>query len=136
MTEKPENIFLPRNELEIQLLAAKNGQISPRSFMSFLFGHDVYLLSSRPQNETELDTSTLLYLSDDQDPTRLAVFSDQSRATNWKEVFPSYTEIVKMKFSRVVGITESGYGLMLNPGQSAGMSIPPEGILDLKRELD
>jgi hypothetical protein len=136
MTEKPENIFLPRNELEIQLLAAKHGQTSPRSFMAFLFGHDVYLLSSKPQEDAHLDTSKLLYLSDDQDPTRLAVFSAESRATNWKAVFPAYTEIVKMKFSRVVEITDHGCGLMLNPGQSAGMSIPPEGILDLKRELD
>jgi hypothetical protein len=136
MPEKPDNIFLPRNELEIQLLAAKQGQTSPRSFMAFLFSQDVYLLSSEAQKDQGLDASKLLYLSDDLDPTRLAVFSDQGRATHWKEVFPSYTEIVKLKFSRVVEITDTGCGLMLNPGQSAGLSIPPEGILDLKRELD
>lgn len=136
MTDRPEDIFLPRNELEIQLLAAKKGQVSPRSFIAFLFSHDVYLLSSKEQPEGSLDTGTLLYLSDDLDPTRLAIFSDKDRARNWKSVFPAYTHILKLRFSKVIEITESGCGIMLNPGQSAGMSIPPEGILDLKRELD
>jgi len=136
MTKKAKDIFLPRNELEIQLLAAKKGQVSPRSFMAFLFGHDVYLLSSIPQEGPQLDTSKLLYLSDDMDPTRLAVFSDRGRARHWKEFFPAYDEVLKLKFSRVLEITATGCGIMLNPGQSAGMSIPPEGILDLKRELD
>lgn len=136
MTKQTKDIFLPRNELEIQLLAAKKGQVSPRSFMAFLFGHDVYLLSSIPQQGSQLDTTKLLYLSDDMDPTRLAVFSDGGRARHWKEFFPAYDEVLKLKFSRVVEITASGCGIMLNPGQSAGMSIPPEGILDLKRELD
>jgi hypothetical protein len=136
MTKKTKDIFLPRNELEIQLLAAKKGQVSPRSFMAFLFGHDVYLLSSIPQEEPQLDTGKLLYLSDDMDPIRLAVFSDRNRARHWNEFFPAYDVVLKLKFSQVVEITETDCGIMLNPGQSAGMSIPPEGILDLKRELD
>jgi hypothetical protein len=131
-----DKIFLPRNELEIQLLAAKEGRASPRSFVTYLFENDIYVLSTSDALSSPVDTRALLSLSDDDHPTRLAIFSSRARAETFQSVFPSYQHVLKASFSDVLRVIESGTGIMLNPGQSAGMTIPPEGVIELKREFD
>ena len=135
-TIETDKIFLPRNELEIQLLAAKEGNVSPRSFMTYLFESDIYVLSTSTLLEKPIKTNSLLCISDDKHPTRLAVFSSADRAETWTSVFPDYRYILQVGFSAILKGTDSGIGIMLNPGQSAGMTIPPEGIIELRQEFD
>ena len=136
MTQTEDGLFMPLNELEVQLLSAKRGQSSPRGFVAYMFASDVWMLSSSDQTSEDVDPSRLLYLSDDQQPTRLAIFSAPERSEPWQESFPSYTSLVSMKFKDVLKLTDRGCGIMLNPGQAAGMSIPPEGIMELRQEID
>jgi hypothetical protein len=135
MTETKDGMFMPVNELEVQLLAAKRGQTSPRGFITYMFASEVWTLSSIEQSGKDIDTTKLLYLSDDQQPTRLAIFSAPERSQPWQESFPSYTSLVKIKFKDILRMTDKGCGIMLNPGQAAGMSIPPDGILELRQEI-
>ncbi len=133
--EAGERIFQPINELEIQLLSVKAGQISPRAFITFLFTQQVYLLSSEPVDMISPTLDHALYISDDQQPTRLAIFSSRKRAEPWIEAFPTYANGAWMQFTEVLRQCQPGSGIMLNPGQPAGLAIPPEGVTDLRREL-
>ena len=136
MTQTEDGLFMPLNELEVQLLAAKRGQTAPRGFITYMFASEVWMLSSTEQDSGQIDASKLLYLSDDQQPTRLAIFSAPERSLPWQESFPSYTSLVKLNFKDVLRLTDKDCGIMLNPGQAAGMSIPPDGILELRQEIN
>jgi hypothetical protein len=104
--------------------------------MTYLFENEIYVLSTEDALSDPIDTRLLLSLSDDKHPTRLAIFSSAERAETWKSVFPDYMHTLKASFGDVLVVTERGVGIMLNPGQSAGMTIPPEGIIEIKREFD
>ena len=122
MTERLE----PVNSLETMLKSAQEGHSSFDSFIDMLMTSDLFAAST--SELLDKDTSFVPMLFDREGVPMLAVFTDKSRASLYKEKLKS---LAKKTGEHLLLTMPKGYGVVINPGFDVGLEILPEGVENL-----
>jgi hypothetical protein len=125
--------FHPENELEQVILDAKGGSLDVPEFMSVALRSTLYILI-RSEVQVEQKYNELAPLLVGQGDHRLvAVFSSPSRASFHGQVATFVLEIDGSDFFQRLPPT---YGVSLNPGYSAELSVSSKAISDFCRATE
>jgi len=124
------NEFLPLNELEFDLLAAKRNEISVSEFIRKLVSSDLALPTAE---EVQEDGSGFMPILFDKHGTKmLAVFTDKVRASQLEHV-AKYCLV--MNGLSVLRRIPPGYGLVVNPGLEVGFELSADGVVEIVKDL-
>lgn len=122
--------FVPVNAFETTLLRAKQGQAAMSELLAALVAAELAVPTA---GEVEKDGSGFQpLLFHKQDAPMLACFSDKSRIENFGHAAPY---CLVMRGSEILGRIPPGYGLVVNPGQSIGFDVTPEGLAGIVRDF-
>jgi hypothetical protein len=127
--------FEARNELEENLLAAQEGQMSSESFMEYLLEAQVFMPvkdSIGIEGFTRSDKAVPLTLKTEDDIEVLILFTSPDRSKAFVQDFPGYDGGLLSEFKWVLERTGSGIGISINPDAPVGMDLEPEMIEQLK----
>jgi len=127
--------FEARNELEINLLAAQEGQMSSESFMEYLLESQVFMPvkdSIGIEGFTSSDKAVPLTLKTEDNIEVLILFTSPDRSKEFMRDFPGYDGGLLAEFKWVLERAGSGIGVSINPSEPVGMDLEPEMIEQLK----
>jgi len=126
--------FIPQNDLEKQLLAAQQGQLSEEDFMHALLTSQVFMPIHDKHGIGGLQTSQSavpLTLPTDAGFEVIAIFTSPDRAKPFVQDYPGYAGGLLAEFTWVLEKMGSGLGITLNPGLEAGLDMEPETVQQL-----
>ncbi len=122
--------FIPVNAFEEALASANAGTLSPQVFLGIFLSSDVVLPSA---TELQPDGSGMQPLFFEKDGVgMLSLFSDLSRVESFASKAP-YALV--LKGLEMLKRLPKEYGIVLNPGQTVGLELHPDGIRQLLSEL-
>ena len=127
--------FEARNELEKNLLAAQEDQMSSESFMEYLLESQVFMPvkdSIGIEGFTSSDKAVPLTLKTEDNIEVLILFTSPDRSKEFMQNFPGYDGGLLAEFKWVLERTGSGIGISINPNAPVGMDLEPEMIEQLK----
>jgi hypothetical protein len=122
--------FKPLNDLEVALDAARGGRLPVQKLLHTLANSDVVVPSGAEVHADWSGFEPLLFPKED--VQMLACFTDPSRLGEFTKMAP-YCLVMKGRelFKRM----PRGYGLVVNPGNTVGFEMSPEGIAQILKEL-
>ena len=115
--------FSPINELEIALVEVRSGRLSMPEFMNVFIGSDLSVPSGSEVMANGDGFQPVLF--DKNSVKMVACFTAMERLGRIADLAPYCLTIKGMEFLRRV---PPGHGLVVNPGQSVGFDISPEGL--------
>lgn len=119
----------PLNELEELLGRVERGDASFEEFVQGLAAGRIFVLLSRPWDGTSPpppDTEMLMVSDgDNHEQVMLAMFTDASRAREFKEQAPGFGIVGMPAMLAFLGVRE-GQGMMLNPNSELTVRFSPE----------
>jgi len=127
--------FEARNELEQNLMAAQEGQMTGDAFMKYLMGTQVFMPvkdSIAIEGFTGSDKAVPLTLKSEDGVEVLILFTSPERAKAFLQDYPGYDGGLLAEFSWVVERTGSGVGISINPDWPVGMDLEPEMLQQLR----
>ena len=127
--------FEARNELEENLLAAQDGQMSTDEFMKYLMDTQVFMPvkdSIGIEGFTSSDKAVPLTLKTEDEIDVLVLFTSPDRSKEFVQDFPGYDGGLLAEFKWVLERTGSGIGISINPNWPVGMDLEPAMIEQLK----
>jgi len=130
-----QDTFETRNELEENLLAAQEGQMSSESFMEYLMETQVFMPvkdSIGIEGFTSSDKAVPLTLKTEDNIEVLILFTSPDRSKEFLKDFQGYDGGLLAEFKWVLERTGSGIGISINPGIAVGMDLEPDMITQLK----
>ena len=130
-----QDTFETRNELEENLLAAQEGQMSSESFMEYLMETQVFMPvkdSIGIEGFTSNDKAVPLTLKTEDNIEVLILFTSPDRSKEFLKDFQGYDGGLLAEFKWVLERTGSGIGISINPGIAVGMDLEPDMIAQLK----
>ena len=130
-----QDTFDARNELEEQLLAAQEGQLSSEDFMKYLMDTQVFMPIKDAigiEGFTSSSKAIPLTLKSEDNVEVLILFTSPDRAKEFVKEFPGYDGGLLTEFSWVLERTGSGVGISINPNWPVGFDLEPEMIQQLK----
>ena len=133
-----QETFDARNELEENLLAAQEGQMSSDEFMKYLMDTQVYMPvkdSIGIEGFTSSDKAIPLTLKTEDGIEVLILFTSPDRSREFVQEFPGYDGGLLAEFKWVLERTGSGIGISINPNWPVGMDLEPEMIEQLRGHL-
>lgn len=128
-------VFETRNELEEKLLAAQEGQLESKEFMTFLNDSQIFMPvkdSIGIEGFTASDKAIPLTLKTEDDVEVLTLFTSPERSKDFMKDFPGYDGGLLVEFKWILERTGTGIGISINPGWSVGLDLEPETIQQLK----
>ncbi len=124
--------FIPLNELERTLSLAMSGRLSQAALMeAFLASDVVVLLDQPPMNDGQLGLAQPLAYRMTDGNIGVAIFTSIDRVVN-DDI--EYVHALQTKFLWILSIITDGVGIVVNPGQSHGFELPPNGVAMLKTD--
>lgn len=127
--------FEPRNDLERQLLAAQEGQVSDDAFMKELMTSQVFMPVQDEVTEIinfqRSDKAVPLMLEFEEGGQVLILFTSPERAKPFVKDFPGYGGGLLAEFIWVLERMGSGVGISLNPGWPVGIDMEPQMVAQL-----
>ena len=127
--------FEARNELEVKMLAAQEGQLSSEEFVKYLMDTQVFMPvkdSVGIQGFTSSTKAIPLTLKSEDDVEVLILFTSPDRARDFLREFPGYEGGLLAEFSWVLERTGSGIGISINPDWPVGFDLEPGMVQQLK----
>jgi len=127
--------FEARNELEENLLAAQDGQMSTDEFMEYLMDTQVFMPvkdSIGIEGFTSSDKAVPLTLKTEDEIDVLILFTSPDRSKEFVQDFTGYDGGLLAEFKWVLERTGSGIGISINPNWPVGMDLEPAMIEQLK----
>ena len=127
--------FEARNELEENLLAAQDGQMSTDEFMKYLMDTQVFMPvkdSIGIEGFTSSDKAVPLTLKTEDEIDVLILFTSPDRSKEFVQDFQGYDGGLLAEFKWVLERTGSGIGISINPNWPVGMDLEPAMIEQLK----
>jgi len=125
--------FTPQNDLERQLLAAQEGQISAEDFIATLLGAEVFMpIYERHQIgglQTERAAQPLKIDTDNGEV--LVLFSSPERAKAFVRDFPGYGGGLVVEFTWILEKLGIGYAISLNPGETVGIDFEAQDLAQM-----
>jgi hypothetical protein len=123
--------FKPENELEIQIVAAKQGRFGLAELIRLLTGSPLYVSSKQEVNDDGTGFVPLL-LGECAKPL-VAVFSALSRPDLHHHVAQ---HVLQMDGKEFFLRLPAGYGAILNPGYEVQLILEPHAVADLQKKLN
>jgi hypothetical protein len=128
--------FEPLNDLEQELVRCQQGHIDLPLFLQVLLASQIYVLLDREITETNPHlTAPPLMLTSPAGYPVFALFTSADRATSLAQRFPTFSYGLLVDARWLLSVLASTAGLVLNPGWSAGLEMPPERFARLKRDF-
>jgi len=127
--------FDSRNELEQNLLAAQEGQISNEEFMRYLIGTQIFIPvkdSIGIEGFTDSDKALPLTVRTEDNTEVLILFTSPERAKDFVQDYPGYNGGLLAEFHWILERTGSGVGISINPDWPVGIDLEPEMVQQLK----
>jgi len=127
--------FEARNELEEQLLAAREGQIPSDEFMKYLMDTQVFMPvkdSIGIEGFSSSDKAVPLTLKTEDKIDVLILFTSPDRSREFVQDFTGYDGGLLAEFKWVLERTGSGIGISINPNWPVGLDLEPGMIEQLK----
>lgn len=125
--------FTPQNDLERQLLAAQEGQISAEDFIATLLGAEVFMpIYERHQIgglQTERAAQPLKIDTDNGEV--LVLFTSPERAKAFVRDFPGYGGGLVVEFTWILEKLGIGYAISLNPGETVGIDFEAQDLAQM-----
>lgn len=137
MSDQP---FEAKNELEIKLLAAMNGELSGEDFMRELLAEQVFI-PIRDDKDSGIagfqhtTKATPLVVRDEDGQDILVLFTSPERAQPFLADMPGYGGGLLAEFEWIVERMEPGFAIVVNPGDEFGMDIAPENVTEMLEML-
>ena len=128
--------FDPANELERALADAQGGRLSVAHLMATLLLSQVFVLLDQdpgPSNAWN-DSASPLVLTGSGGSPMLAIFTSPVRSSDWSMRFPQFAFGLRTDFKWLLKGVAPGVGIVINPGSSIGMEMPPSGVSQLRTE--
>ncbi|HEY5682236.1 MAG TPA: SseB family protein [Sulfuricaulis sp.] len=130
----------PRNELEAQILEAREGHITSDNLLKTLMGSQVFMPVQDEKapvlNIQRSSRAQPLVLSSEEEGTPILVlFSSPERAKPFIKDYPGFTGGILESFKWVLQNMGSGYGIALNPNTEVGFDMEPETVQELIEQL-
>ncbi|MBT7409762.1 MAG: SseB family protein [Methylococcales bacterium] len=125
--------FIPRNELEQQLMDVHQGKISTEVFMQFLQSSQVFMPA---RNDDEEERTYPLKLNDEEGIDVLILFTSPERARPFVNDFPGYENGLLAEFTWVIEKMGTGYGISINPDSEIGIDLEPDILKQLAATND
>jgi hypothetical protein len=122
--------FVPQNELESKLLAARQGLIPIGDFVRQLWASELMLPTASEVQADGAGFEPVLF--DKQGARMLAAFTSRQRVARVGQI-AKFCLITKG--AHVLRRMPEGYGLVINPGLKAGLEISPQGISEILAEF-
>jgi len=128
--------FEPQNELEHSLVQAQAGRLPvPELMRAFLTSQVFVLLDKDPGPSGKWDNSSSpMVLSNSTGSPLLAIFTSPERSSTWPTQLPQFAFGLLTNFSWLLKGIAPNVGIVVNPGSSVGMEIPPAGVQQLLAE--
>jgi hypothetical protein len=127
--------FEPRNDLERQLLAVQEGEVSDDAFMQKLMASQVFMPvqdeATAIANFQRSDKAVPLLLESEEGGQVLILFTSPERAKPFLTDFPGYGGGLLTEFTWVLERMGSGVGISLNPGWPVGIDMEPQMVAQL-----
>lgn len=121
--------FVAANELEIALQKAASQLLSMADFIGILLRSELAIPSA---GEIMPDGSGFQPLLFDKEKIKMvACFTARERAKSYGDMTPY---CLMMKGAEFIKRIPANYGIVINPGQKAGLDISPAGISRIKSE--
>lgn len=115
--------FVPLNPLESAMVEAQTGTTDIRKVITALIESELAVPSGAEVMQDGSGFQPLLFPKED--VQMVACFTDRSRIGEFASVAPYCLQLNGGDFLRRM---PAGYGLVVNPGQSVGFDISPDGI--------
>lgn len=122
--------FQPANELETALVRAQSGGTPMEDFLKLFVTADIAVPSGGEITRDGQGFQPLLF--DKEGTPMVACFTALGRAGRFAHQTPYCLQIKAGEFLRRI---PSGHGLVVNPGESVGFDIAPDGIQRIVAEL-
>lgn len=117
--------FTPHNELEIKLVAARQGELDSEQFMQELLGSQVFMPvqdeSSGIQGFQRSAKANPLTVHTDDGQNVLVLFTSPERAKPFLVDFPAFQGGLLTELSWILERIGSGIAISLNPGMEVGI---------------
>ena len=124
-----------KNELEKQLHAAQVGDSPSDVFMKQLIASQVFMPVIDDPTVGGIQRSTHaqpLVVQDDSGISALVLFTSPDRAKSFLEAnYPDFKGGLLTEFTWVLEKMDTGFGIMINPGDELGIDIEPELVQQL-----
>ena len=127
--------FDARNELEVKLLAAQEGQLSSDAFMEYLMDTQVFMPvkdSIGIEGFTSSDKAIPLTLKTEDDIEVLILFTSPERSKGFLQDYPEYDGGLLAEFKWILERTGSGIGVSINPDWPVGIDLEPDMLEQLR----
>ena len=123
-----------KNDLEHQLHAAQLGETPSEDFMKQLLASHVFMPVKDDGAISGIQRSTHaqpLVVQDDDGVSALVLFTSPERAKPFLEDHPEFKGGLLTEFTWVLEKMDSGFGIMINPGDELGLDMEPELVQQL-----
>lgn len=118
-----------RNDLERQLYAAQVGDTPSEVFMKQLVDAQIFMPVQDDSAVGGIQRSTKAHPLVVQDPdglSSLVLFTSPERAKPFLEHYPDFRGGLLTDFKWVLEKMDSGFGIVINPGDDLGIDLEPE----------
>lgn len=119
-------IFTPLNDFEAILEKAQAGEIPQRELIAGLIVAKMALPSAGNVQSDWSGFQPLLF--DKNGVPMLACFSSKERISEYVDIAPYCLLVIG---GEMLSRLPVGYGIVVNPGQSIGFDIPPDGVAEI-----
>lgn len=126
--------FTPQNDLERQLIAAREGQIPPEEFIRTLLDSEVFLPVYEKHQIQGLQTETKakpLKIAGEDGAEILVLFTSPERAKSFVRDYPGYGGGLLTEFTWVLEKLGVGYSISLNPGLAVGIDFEAQDVAQI-----
>jgi hypothetical protein len=130
--------FQPANDLEVTLMRAQARELRVADLIGQLLESQVVILLDRPLPDSGLwdEAITPLVLTNQSGNRVLAMFTSPDRAVDVASNFPHHSYALLTDFKWVLRGVAPGVGIVVNPGWTVGLEMPPDGVARLKVDAD
>ncbi len=123
-----------KNDLEQQLHAAQLGETPSEVFMKQLLASHVFMPVKDEGTVNGIQRSTRaqpLVVQDETGASALILFTSPDRAKPFMEHYPDFKGGLLTEFTWVLEKMETGFGILINPGDELGIDIDPDLVQQL-----
>lgn len=125
-----------KNELEKNLLAAMDGELSSEDFMRELMTQQVFIPIKDDKDSgiigfQHTTKATPLVVRDEDGINILVLFTSPERAKDFLADTPGYSGGLLADFSWIVERMEPGFAIVVNPNLELGIDIAPETVTEM-----
>jgi hypothetical protein len=116
--------------LEAAITVAQNGGNLDDLASAFMGSNVVVMLAEDPGPNPQAISP--LTVTTPQGYLALVAFTTAGKCANWASNAPQYPRALQVPADWILNVVGDDYGLVVNPGESVGFSMPPHGVARMK----